>query len=186
MPARPQPRAVPARHRCPKPLPGLEAILDQVARGELTPNDAAKQIRQLSLQPPAWAFQSFRTMGILSIFVGIGFGCYSWAFGIGAEQVPGRITKRELNSFTVEYQVNHKAYSLDAGKFIPSVNVSVGQQVPVLFCPNNPASGWVNTFVERWGFALLLVCGGVWFIICSYLMPHMFSFLTKFLFGTGG
>ena len=47
------------------PLAGLEAILDQVANGQLTASDAAAQIRNLASRPhiPQWIPRIFRIMG---------------------------------------------------------------------------------------------------------------------------
>ena len=162
------------------PLAGLEAILDQVANGQLATNDAATQIRNLASKPhiPPWFPRIFRIMGAMFALVGIGFACYSVAFAIGTNEVQGTITNMVHGSPVVDYQVNGQQFSFQSSMSSDPPAYFVGEKVTVIYRPNNPASAQINSFTERWLFPIVFTIGGAWAIVCSYMFPRWMAFLT--------
>ena len=162
------------------PLVGLETILDQVAKGQLSTTDAAEQIRNLASRPhiPRWFPRVFRMMGATFAIVGIGFGCYSIVFGIGAKEVQGTVTEILDGSPVVEYEVNGKAFSFQSSLSSTPPMYSTGDKVSVLYRPNNPGWAQINSFTDRWLFPVVFTVAGLWTVICSYQFPKWISFLT--------
>ena len=162
------------------PLVGLEAILDQVANGQLSTTNAAEQIRKLALRPhiPPWFPRLFGIMSAIFALVGIGIGCYSIAFGIGANEVRGTVTQLDDDSPVVEYEVNGQPFSLQSSISSSPPAYFVGEKVNVLYRPNNPASAQINSFTDRWLFPLVFTVAGIWGVICSYLFPRWVGFMT--------
>ena len=162
------------------PLTGLEGILEQVAKGELSSSDAAAQIRSLASKPhiPAWFPLVFRVMGVVFVLVGVGFGCFSVAYAVGTREVQGEVTDLVGGSPVVDYEVDGKKFSVQSAVSSSPPAYSIGEKVSVLYRPNNPASAQINSFTERWLFPVAFTAAGVWGVICSYLIPRWISFFT--------
>ena len=163
------------------PLAGLEAILDRVANGQLTTSDAAVEIRGLVASKPhipQWFPRLFRIMGAMFAIVGIGVGCYSIAFAIGADEVQGTVTNMVRGSPVVDYEVNGKQFTFQSSVSSTPPAYFVGEKVRVLYRPDNPASAQINSFTDQWLLPIGFTFGGAWAITCSYLFPRWISFLT--------
>lgn len=162
------------------PLAGLEEILDQVAKGQLSTSNAAEQIRKLASRPhiPPWLPRLFRIIGVMFAIGGFGVGCYSVAFGIGAKEAKGTVTDFIGGSPIVEFEVGGQTFSFQSSISSSPPAYFVGEKVDVLYRPNNPRSAQINSFTDRWLFPLAFTAAGIWAVICSYLFPRWISFFT--------
>ena len=152
------------------PLDGLEEIL--VATGQLSSSDAAVQIRHIAAQPhvPAWTSHLLRIVGVMFVLGGIGFASYSIAFGIGAKDVQGTVTNMDGGSPVVDYEVGGQHFSFRSPISSSPPAYVVGDKVVVLYRPNNPASAQIDSFIDRWFFAVVFSGVGIVTVMSSYLL----------------
>jgi hypothetical protein len=161
-------------------LPGLESILDGVAAGNMTQEEAAEQIRKLAARPyiPPWLPRLFVLAGCIFLLVGLGFAAYSVYFASGAMQAPAIVTQMVGSGSgtpIVEYTVDGEQFTHRSPISSSPPAYVVGQKVSVLYRPANPSRAQLNTFTDRWLFAVVFTLGGFWAIICGYFAPKFIA-----------
>ena len=169
---------------CPRaPLAGLEDILAQVASGDLSQDAAAQQIRELASKPyiPRWFLRLFRLVGAVFVIVGVAFAGYSVLFSIGAREVPGIVIEMvgdHAKSPIVEYNVDGRRFTYHSSLSASPPAYFVGEQVSLLYRPDNPARAQINSFTDRWLFPVAFTGGGIVGVLVSFLWPRVFSVIT--------
>jgi hypothetical protein len=159
------------------PLVGLEAILEDVAAGRLAPEEAASRIRTLAAKPylPAWLPRLFRLLGAIALIVGLAMACYQVVTVIGSRETPGRVVEMvgdECVAPVVEYSVGGRRYTVQGTVHSQPPAYVVGQQVAVLYRPDNPAQARINTFTERGLFPVVFAGAGVWCLILGLILQR--------------
>ena len=161
----------------------LEDILADVAAGALTAEQAAAEIRTrlAALQRPTSSrnrrvitFVTLTLIGCIFFSVGASFGIYSLIKGENAGRTEGEVAAlirggKGSSRPVVRYAVDGKPFEITGWMSTSPPAYSVGEKVTVLYNPENPADGRIDSFVERWLFpvvfggvgALLLVIGVV-------------------------
>jgi hypothetical protein len=114
-------------------------------------------------------------VGPLAGFVAIGFAIHTSYFVSHAARTTGTITAL-TDKVDKDQGVNYAPtfiFATESGQLIKSQSAvasnppsfSVGQQVPILFDPQNPSSAEINTTMQLWFVSI--VCG----IICVFFTP---------------
>lgn len=162
----------------------LRNLLERVAAGEVTVDEALPQVRLLSqhalqtsgvaslqafstlLQPmvqrqtaaAAWIVGCiFALIGTIFFCVGVGISYRSFQF-LDAPKVEGVIVGGG-RSPTAKYEVNNKEYKVTSRISSNPPPFNVGDKVTVLYKADDPADAQIDGFVERWLF--LLIFGGI-------------------------
>lgn len=161
-----------------RPLEGLEQILDRVKDGSVSTEDAAEQIRRLAAQPhiPAWFPRVFGFMGAIFGLFGIGFGIYSASFSFNTMKVPGTVVRMvgtTQQSPVVEYQVAGKTLTYHSSLSSSPPAYVVGDQVTMLYHPDDPRKAQIDSFGERWLFPVVFTLVGVTSVIGSFALPSL-------------
>lgn len=161
-------------------LDGLENILKEVAEGHRTPEEAAHEIRRLASKPRSstvFASRFLKLVGALGFLVGLGFAAYSIAFSIGAREVQGTVIEMAFRghgqSPVVEYDVNGKRFTYQSSLSSSPPAYSVGDKVTVLYRPDDPARAQINSFLQRWFFAVAFASGGFWCVVLGFFWPRL-------------
>jgi hypothetical protein len=137
------------------------SIVSRRPGGRLTAALAGRR----AIHPGAWLFGlGFAALGTILLVVGLGMGVQSARFAAGAHRAKGTVIKLvsgDDNSTAplVRYQVGTKSYESQGSLFTSPPAYSVGQEVTVLYRPDQPDAGRIDTFVDRW--LLPLALGGV-------------------------
>lgn len=157
------------------PLVGLEDILAKVAGGQITEEEAARDIRRLAARPyiPPWALRSFRYLGLLFAAIGICFGIYSLLFAIGCAEAPGTVVRVVGGRPVVEYPVRGKPFTIQGAVSSSPPAYTVGERVSVLYRPRNPSVARINTFTECWLFPLAFTAFGTVFFVVATFAPRV-------------
>lgn len=96
-------------------------------------------------------------MGLLFALIGIGFGVYSVAFAVGCAEAPGTVVRmvgKEMRRPIVEYDVQGKQFTVEGAVSSSPPAYSVGEEVTVLYRPDDPSVARINSFTECWLFPL--------------------------------
>ncbi len=160
------------------PLPGLEQILTDVKDGTAATKDAAEQIRDLAAQPhiPPWFPRVFRFMGITFAAVGACFAIYSASFLFGTKETPGTVIKMIggiQQAPVVEYHVDGKRFTFRSSLSSSPPAYAVGDNVVVVYRPDNPKSVQINSFLDRWLFPTVFTGAGLMMVAFSFALPNL-------------
>lgn len=141
----------------------MEPILQEVAAGRLSTTEAAEQIRRLFVRQiyPPWAVTLFRILGIGFLIGGIAWGAYSASFGLGAAETRGTVVQVDGGRPIVRYEVNGQVQSHRSPISSKPPAYAVGEQVSVLYRPENPGRAVINSFTDRWLFPTALAGMGL-------------------------
>jgi hypothetical protein len=145
----------------------LNEILTQVAQGKLSVADAEKLIRQgpHRRSMPMWGILMFIGIGLLFACVGIGLGIRSWSLESNARRADGTVLRlvssgnRGGMSPIIQYEVDGRTFEIQSSISSSPPGYSVGEKVKVLYLPDQPAAGSLDSFAERW--LLPLIFGGL-------------------------
>lgn len=155
-------------------LKGLEHILQQVADGQLSQSDAARQIRVLALKSriPSWLPRLFGILGIIQAFIGLGFAAFSVMFFIGARGAAGTVIVGGQSPIA-EYYVDGKRFTVESFISTAPPAHQIGDDVPILYRPDNPSKARFNTFTDLWFFPVGFTISGITlFVFCSLFLPR--------------
>jgi hypothetical protein len=149
------------------PLVGLEDVLQQVADGQMMPDEAARRIRASVAKPPLSVLLVSRVFIIIGgcfALIGVGFAAYSVVFASGAERVEGTVTEMvggNRKAPVVEYQVDGKSYVFRDSISTAPPAYDVGDKVVILYRPDDPRRAQIDSFVGRWLFAVIFTSLGL-------------------------
>jgi hypothetical protein len=161
----------------------LEAILTEVAAGRLSVPEAAGRIREgmaatmapAAAAPPPSSSRGgllgilvFLIVGLVCLGLGIFFAVRTWSFAEGAEHVDGSVTglrydNKGLAAPVIQYHVEGKTYEIHGTSYSRPPAYSVGQIVKVMYHPDRPSDGQLDSFLERWLPTLVLTLFGLVF-----------------------
>ncbi len=127
--------------------------------------------------PPTWIFRLFAwtaaILGTPGLLVGLSVGVWSASQGWGAVRTQGTVVdvvaqeSGDGDSYVpvVDYSVDGKTFTCrGAIGFSPPMH-KIGQQVQVLYRPDHPEAGHIDSFLDRWVFPLMFtVIGGMFSI----------------------
>ena len=127
---------------------------------------------------PVWPSRLFgyvaATCGSLALLVGLSVGAWSASQGWGTLKAQGTVVDVVSQDWgdgdstvpVVDYSVDGKTFTCrGAIGFSPPLH-KIGEQVEVLRRPDQPDSGHINTFLDRWVFPLMFtVIGGIFCVI---------------------
>lgn len=166
-----------------RPLASLECLLEDVQDGSLSVEEAARQIRNLAAQPriPPWLPLLFRIVGVMFAMVGIGFGIYSVYFSIGTAETAGTVIEMKggtQKSPVVEYTVDGRRFTFHSSISSSPPAYKVGDQVGVLYNPDDPQAAQLNTFLDRWLFPVAFTSVGFVVMAISFAIPLVLAPMT--------
>jgi hypothetical protein len=110
-------------------------------------------------------------VGTIFLAVGVGIGAWAYHFGAEANQAEGVVIRmvssgrKGGSSPVVRYEVDGQSYELQSTVSSSPPAYSVGEKVTVLYHPDNPGGGQIDSFIDRWLFPL--VFGGMGFIFAA-------------------
>ena len=121
----------------------------------------------------------FTVIGMILILIAVFLAVYSMRLRAISLRTSGTIVRMvqrkdeedgSISNFpVVGYQVEDKAYEIQ-GSVSSSVPVySVGQRITVLYPPNHPEQGRIDTFLEQWFVPLLVGFIGIVFGLIGVL-----------------
>ena len=120
---------------------------------------------------PAWAGWCFIGLGTISFLFGLGFGVRSVRIGFGTVRTVGAIVEVERRSGPRSDYYPLVAYVIDGASYqckgIVGSNFTRwkrGQRVGVLYRPDRPSLGYLDTFFDRWLIPLAFGAAGLFFI----------------------
>lgn len=152
----------------------LEDILHDLEAGRITQEQAADELRT---HPEATsmrrtASRSVRVVvgvlaliGLIFFAIGGGFGVYSMRQGENAGRVTGEVIRLQFaggkggTKPVVQYVVDGRNFEILGSVSTSPPAYQVGEKVTVLYPRDNPADGSIDSFVERWLFAVIF--GGI-------------------------
>lgn len=146
----------------------LKHILNRVAEGTMTVAEAESRIRQGDIKssrgpkPLRLVGLTFIAFGALFAAIGGGMGFWTWAAADGALTTAGtvvRLTGGRSVKPVVQYQVGGRTIEMVGGVATSPPAYEIGEKVTVLYPPDHPENGLIDTFVERRLFPT--VFGGV-------------------------
>lgn len=150
----------------------VEEILADVSDGILTEEEGAAEIRaQQSVDRSNRSPRHVRAVvsgtlafiGFIFFAIGAGFGIYSYVQGQDVERTEGEVIrlvrKGKGSSPVVRYTVAEKPFEIESSISTSPPAYRIGEKVVVLYPRDNPASGRIDSFAERWLFAVIF--GGV-------------------------
>jgi hypothetical protein len=128
-------------------------------------------------------------MGLLGTAIGAAIGWSSWRTSSEAQRTQGRVVElaRVEGPRTpgpkgqpvsnnpglapvVEYQVGGQTYRIQGQVSSSSPAYAVGESVDVLYQPDRPAEGRIDSFAEKWLAALVFGGGGLLFTLIGFGM----------------
>lgn len=170
----------------------LEQILAEVAAGKLPVPEAAVRIRQLFNRPrprpigpggprgfqrqPLGVALIFAAVGTICVVAAVVVGTWRMNFAAGAAHTEGTVLRlvatdqKGSRAPVIRYEVDGKAYEFQSSISSNPPNYAVGQKVAVLYQPDNPGAGTIDSFFERWFMPILLGVFGVVFSAIGYGM----------------
>lgn len=161
----------------------VEEILADVADGILTEEQGAAEIRaqqpvnHSSRKPRnsrAIAFWTLALIGFMFFAIGGGFGVYSYVQGQDVERTQGEVIrlvrKGKGSSPVVRYTVAEKPFEIESSISTSPPAYRIGEKVVVLYPRDNPASGRIDSFAERWLFAVIFGGVGVLLLIIAIIV----------------
>jgi hypothetical protein len=128
-------------------------------------------------------------LGLVFLGIGVILGRSAWNRLTASERVTGTVVElarieptdaagpggRRLDekpSFApvVQYQVGGQTYRIRGKVSSETPGYSVGESVTVLYSPDNPSDGKINSFAENWLLPLVFAGGGLLFILMGAAM----------------
>jgi Protein of unknown function (DUF3592) len=163
-------------------LPELEEILELVADGELSIDEAAKQIRELDLKTQPLVHPVilgvFAILGGCFALLGVGIGLYNASFSFGTEQAQATVVRIENDAPVVEYDVKGKQFSFRSSISTSPGSYTVGEKVHVLYRPRDPSVAQIDTFTDRWFLPILFTGIGTIAVLIGKYGHRIMSKLT--------
>jgi hypothetical protein len=104
-------------------------------------------------------------LGTIFLAIGVGFGVASLSFVSGAEHAEGTVIRmvrsgsKGGSSPVVRYEVDGRAYTIQSTISSSASAYSVGEKVQIVYKPDNPARGHIDSFLDRW--AISICFGGI-------------------------
>ena len=135
---------------------------DSVILGRYPALESVLLSRQINI--PNWAPRLFLTLGPLLFVVGGCWAANQFSFGSGSESTIGRIVEiRGIGSYrpVAEYFANDIRYEYESSLSSSNSRYSIGDQVEILYDPDEPETASINSFVQRWLFPLALLVAGI-------------------------
>jgi hypothetical protein len=155
----------------------LAERLTPVTSGTFSPvHKAAVEVTETFLVPPGFRGRSKQpgsnmlvgvvcaALGCLSAGVGVWFTVHSYRFASTALRAEGTVVRlvRSSNGTSapvIRYQVSGQAFERQSRVSSRPPAYSVGDKVSVLYRPDQPGTGQIDSFMEQWFVPLL--CGGL-------------------------
>ena len=75
----------------------------------------------------------------------------------------------------VEYHVGGKRFTFRSWLSSSPPAYFVGEKVSVLYRPDNPAKAQINSFTDRWLFAVAFTGSGLGAVLMSFFLPQIFN-----------
>ena len=120
----------------------------------------------------------FIGVGLVALAVGVGVGWSTWSVDESAQRTDGTVVEvakvksknnkgKNQVAFApvVQYQVATQTYRIQGSVSSQSPNHQIGAAVTVLYPPDRPAEGKIDSFAEKWLGPL--VFGGLGFLFAS-------------------
>ena len=131
-------------------------------RGRYPALESVLLSRQINI--PNWAPRLFLILGPLLFVAG---GCWTtsqFSFGKGAKSTIGKIVEiRGAGNYrsVAEYFVNDIRYEYESSVSSSNSRYSIGDQIEILYDPDEPETASINSFVQRWLFPFALLVAGI-------------------------
>jgi hypothetical protein len=173
----------------------LEQILAEVAAGRLAVPEAAARIRQLFARPRPGGPVGPRPMagpspvvalicagiGVVCLLAAVGFAVAALNFAAGAVHAEGTVVRlvatdnKGSKAPLVRYEVEGTTYEFQSSISSTTPGYAVGQKVPVMYRPENPGAGQIDSFFERWLMPIVLGVFGLVFTLvgCGMLFARV-------------
>lgn len=121
----------------------------------------------------------FAVIGMILTLIAIFLAIYSMRVRAISLRTPGTIIRMvqrrddedgSISNFpVVSYQVEGKAYEIQGAVSSSAPVDSIGRRITVLYPPNHPEQGRIDTFLEQWFVPLLLGFIGIVFGLIGVL-----------------
>ncbi len=128
--------------------------------------------------PPAqWIGLMWPLLGAFFCLLGIGFGLYSLSQSVGTVSTAGAVVEvmSERDSEgdlayrpVVEYEVGGRRYKVKAMVASSFWRLQIGERVKILYRPEQPATAYIDSFLERWLVPLIASTFGGLFAVLGY------------------
>lgn len=131
-----------------------------------------------STPPRRDIMMAFLVLGTIFAVVGLGIGVSSWSKSAGALRTEGEVVafargKDQLAHQVypvVRYRVRGKDYEVRGHISSSPPSYSLGDVVSVLYRPDRPDDGLIDSFSERWLLPLGFGGGGLFFVSLSLVL----------------
>ncbi len=138
-------------------MDGLEELVDDIAAGRLPADEAVTRIRSLAQQPrERWARRMIVLLplfgGAMFLLVGIAIGVVNYLSVANAIPATGMVTHLIGGRTQFEYVVDGVTHAGRSWIQSDPPDHSVGDQIRVLYRPENPSTARIDSFVELWLF----------------------------------